>query len=128
MNTHSSCRLRKRRVVILGKFDCWIEQARSFVTLAASRNKYSGQDYDVTRCDITMLVATFRVVSRSCLPWLTHGVTVAWDSSNAAGLNTNISNYSFTSYHSQFIGRHLIHKNAGRSCGRHQSESSGRLP
>ncbi|XP_065917583.1 autophagy-related protein 16-1-like isoform X2 [Dysidea avara] len=70
-----------------------------------------------------MLVATFRVVSTSCLPWPTHGVTVAWDSSDAAGLNTN-SNYSSTLYHNQFVGRHLINKNAGKSRGGNQLESS----
>ena len=83
-----------------------------------------GQDDDATRCDITMLVAAFRVLSTCRLPWPTHGVTIAWDRSNTAGLNTN-SNYSSTSYHSQFVGHHLINKNAGRSCGRHQSESLG---
>ena len=87
------------------------------------KNKYSGQDDDATRCDTTMLVAAFRVVSTSCLPWPKHGVTVAWNSSDAAGLNTN-SNYSSTSYHSQFVGRHLINKNVGKSRGGHQSESS----
>ena len=32
MGTRCSRLLRKERVVVLGKFNCWIEQARSFVT------------------------------------------------------------------------------------------------
>ena len=127
MNTRSYRRLRKGKLVVLGKVDCWIEQAKSFVTPEEGPpNGTSIPDRTTTRQDAiatTVLVATFRVVSTSCLPWPTHGVTVAWDSSDAAGLNTN-SNYSSTSYHNQFVGRHLINKNAGKLRGGHQLESS----
>ena len=32
MGTRCALLLRKERAVVLGKLDCWIEQARSFVT------------------------------------------------------------------------------------------------
>ena len=69
MGTRCSRLLRKERVVVLGKLDCWIEQARSRLCHAggrtASKNGCSGQDSNATGCDITILVATVRVVSRT---------------------------------------------------------------
>ena len=128
MGTRCSRLLRKERVVVLGKLDCWIEQARSRLChaggRAASRNGCSGQDSNATGCDITILVATVRVVSRTGSLASAH--TVTWDSSIAAGLVANISDYSSTSRHSQFIGRHLIHTKCREIVWRASIRISGR--
>ena len=77
MDIRSSRWLRKGRVVVLNKFDCWIKQARSFVTgKGRLKNKRSRQDDNATRCDVTIPAATIKDVSRSRLPQPTHGIGV----------------------------------------------------